>query len=174
MIAVDTNVLLYLIKPDTVPPQDAPTGKPVERCQERVEFLISTLSKTRTKLVLPTPAITEMLVSTGESATAVLEVLRTMSVFRIADFDQRAALECSLLMSQHWAGRLKQLKSDVGRHRIKFDLMIVAIARVAGAREILSDDKSVKDVAAITGMPARGIADLPLPPEPDQSSFQGL
>lgn len=174
MIAVDTSVLLYLIKPDTSPPQDPFTGKPVERCQERVEFLISTLSKTGTKLVLPTPAVTELLVSTGESATTVLEVLRRMSVFRVADFDQRAALECSVMMSQHWAGRLKQLKAEVGRHRIKFDLMIVAIARVAGAREILSDDKSVKDVAAITGMPCRGIADLPLPPEPDQQAFQGI
>jgi len=174
MIAVDTSVFLYLFKPDTSPPKDPSTGNPVVGCQERVEYLISTLSKAGTKLILPTPAVTEMLVSTGESATAVLEILRRQSVFRIADFDQRAALECSVMMSQHWAGRLKQLKAEVGRHRIKFDLMIVAIARVAGASEILSDDKSVKDVAAITGMPCRGIADLPLPPEPAQSSFNGI
>ncbi len=174
MIAVDTSVFLYLIKPDSSPPVDTATGKPVEGCQNRIEFLISSLSKAGTKLVLPTPVVTEMLVSTGESAAGVLEILRRQSVFRVADFDQRAALECSAMMSQHWAGRLKQLKTEVGRHRIKFDLMIVAIARAAGAQEILSDDKSVKNVAAIAGMPCRGIADLPLPPGPDQPSFRDI
>lgn len=174
MIAVDTSVFLYLFMPDTSPPIDASTGRPVERCQERVEFLISTLSKTGTKLVLPTPMITETLVSTGESASAYLDLLRRQSVFRIADFDQRAALECSVMMSQHWAGSLKQLRTEVHRHRIKFDLQIVAIARVAGAYEILSDDPSIKAVSAITGMQCRGIADLPLPPGPDQHAFQGI
>lgn len=174
MIAVDTNIFSFLLKPDSSAPIDASTQKPVERGQERVEFLISTLSKTGAKLILPTPMLAETLVGTGESASACLELLRRQSVFRIADFDQRAALECSVMMSQHWAGRLKQLRVEVGRHRIKFDLQIVAIARVAGAREILSDDPSVKAVAAITGMQCRGIADLPLPPEPDQQSFQGI
>ncbi|HYF87913.1 hypothetical protein [Azospirillum sp.] len=174
MIAVDTSVFLYLLKPDTSPPKDEATGKPVERCQDRVEHLVATLSKAGTKLILPTPMVAETLVGTGASASAYLDLLRRQSVFRIADFDQRAALECSVMMTQHWAGRLKQLRAEVGRHRIKFDLQIVAIARVAGAHEILSDDPSVREVAAITGMQCRGIADLPLPPEPDQQSFQGI
>lgn len=174
MITVDTSVFLYLLRPDANPPIDGSTGRPVERCRERVEHLIAGLSKTGTKLILPTPMITETLVSTGESAPAYLELLRGQSVFRIVDFDQRAALECSVMMSQHWSGRLKHLKAEVGRHRIKFDLQIVAIARVAGAHEILSDDADVRDVAAIAGMPCRGIANLSLPPEPEQKSFKGI
>jgi len=174
MIAIDTSVFLYLINPATNPPRDGSTGLPVERCRERVEHLIARLSKGGTKLLLPTPVVAEALVSTGTSAAIYFEALRRLSVFRIADFDQRAALECSLMMSQHWTGRLKQLKQDVSRHRIKFDLQIVAVARVNGAREILSDDPSVKSVAAITDMPCHGIANLPLPPEPDQRSFDGV
>lgn len=174
MIAVDTSVLLYLVNPDASPPLDPCSSAPVTRCRERVDFLISTLSKTGTKLLLPTPVVTEALVWTGESAATVLDVLRRLSVFRVEGFDQRAALECGIMMSQHWEGRLKQLRAEVGRHRIKFDLMIVAIARVAGAREILSDDTGVTGVAALAGMQRRGIADLPLPAEPNQWSLQGI
>lgn len=94
---------------------DASTGKRVERCNERLEFLIATLSKAGTKLILPTPVLTESL-----------------------------------------------------------DLPIVAIARVERVHGILSDDSSVKAVAGITGMQCRGIADLPLPPSPDQQSFKGI
>lgn len=174
MIALDTNILLYLIAPNTSAPNDELTGLPVDGCQKRLTHLIAGLSKAGTKLILPTPVIAEAFVNFGESAPAYFDALRRHSVFRIAEFDQRAAVECSVLMSRHWAGRLKQLRSEVGRHRVKFDLQIVSIARVAAVHEILSDDPSVKAVSEMVGIPCRGIADLPLPPEPDQQSFQGF
>lgn len=174
MIVLDNSVFLYFIQPSADPPLDPSTGHPVERCKERLDRLIADLSKSGKRLLLPTPVITEALVSTGTDAASFLNEIRRHSVFRIADFDQRAAIECSIMIAQHWHGRLKQLRSDVSRHRIKFDLQIVAIARVASAHEILTDDPDVKKVAAITGMAYRGIADLPLPDKPDQYTFPGL
>lgn len=174
MIAIDNNILSLLLRPGTNPPTDKTTGMPVARCQERVEHLVQTLAKSGTKIILPTPVIAEVLVGIGAATSQYLELTRRQSVFRIVDFDERAAIECSVMMSEHWAGRLKDLRPEISKHRIKFDLQIVAIARVAGAREILSDDADVKSVAKITRMACRGIADLPLPPEPDQGSFQGF
>lgn len=171
MIAIDANILIYLIQPDASPPLDPATGMPLKHCQERILYLTNQLAKAGTRLILPTPALSEALAWTGAAASDWLGMLRRFSVFRIADFDQRAALECARLTSQHWSGRMKPLRSELGRHRVKFDLQIVAIARVAGARELLSDDSGVKTLAALCDMTCRGVADLPLPPEPAQGSF---
>ena len=72
MIALDTSVFLYLVNPATHVPLDPGTGRPVTRCAERVAHLVAGLSKAGTKLALPTPVLTESLVSTGLPASAVL------------------------------------------------------------------------------------------------------
>jgi len=157
-----------MIDPSTSPPIDTATGQPVGKCRERVDLLVATLSKRGSKLVIPTPALAEALVRTGISASVYLQMFRGFSVFQIADFDQRAAIETATIMGQHWGGRLADLRATVSRHKIKFDLQILAISKVAGATEILSDDPGVKAVATLLAMPCRGIADLPPPPEPAQ------
>jgi hypothetical protein len=171
MITIDANILIYLIDPAASAPTDPATIQPVSRCRDRLEYLILNLTKRGTKLLLPTPAVTEVLVKTGTSASRYLEEMRKMSVFRIADFDQRAAFECATIMGQHWDGKLWALSKEVGKHRIKFDLQIVAVSKVHRSAEILSDDPGVKKLADLLSVPCRGIADLPLPPDPDQTEM---
>jgi hypothetical protein len=171
MITIDANILIYLIDPAASASTDPATAQPVSRCRDRIECLILDLTKRGTKLLLPTPAVTEVLVKTGTSASRYLEEMRKMSVFRIADFDQRAALKCATIMGQHWDGKLRALSKEVGKHRIKFDLQIVAVSKVHRSAEILSDDPGVKKLADLLNVPCRGIADLPLPPDPDQTDM---
>jgi predicted nucleic acid-binding protein len=171
MITIDANVLIYLIDPAASAPTDPATGQQVSRCRDRLECLILDLTARGTKLLLPTPAVTEVLVRTGTSAARYLEEMRRMSVFRIVDFDQRAALECATIMGRHWDGKLRELSKEVGKHRIKFDLQIVAVSKVHRSAEILSDDPGVKKLADLLGVPCRGIADLPLPADPAQAEM---
>lgn len=164
MIALDTSVFIYLINPNSAVPIDPNTEKPVVDAAGKVRLLISDLAKRGTKLLLPTPVLAEALVNTGVSASSYLEAIRKLSVFRIVGFDDRAAVEVATLMGQHWNGRLKSMRDQVSRHRIKFDLQIVAIAAVNNAKEIFSDDPGLKAISAIANISCRGIADLPSPP----------
>lgn len=45
--AIDTSLLLYILNENTSAPTDPTTGKPVERCAERVNELIADLAKKR-------------------------------------------------------------------------------------------------------------------------------
>jgi hypothetical protein len=49
--------------------------------------------------------------------------------------------------------------------KVKFDRQIVAIAMVANATEIISDDRHVAAIGERWGMPVRSIEDLPIPSE---------
>jgi hypothetical protein len=52
--------------------------------------------------------------------------------------------------------------------KLKYDRQIIAIARVAGATTIYSDDGDIRALAKETKIKVIGIADLPLPPEDAQ------
>ncbi len=47
--------------------------------------------------------------------------------------------------------------------KINFDRQIVAIAKVAGATEIYSDDRDLRTFAEEQGLKVIGVADLPIP-----------
>ena len=63
--AIDTSLLLYILNEKTSAPIDPVTGKPVERCAERVNKLIADLAKKKEKLIVPTPVLAEVLVRAG-------------------------------------------------------------------------------------------------------------
>lgn len=55
--------------------------------------------------------------------------------------------------------------------KIKYDRQIVAIAKVAGASVIYSDDKEIFKLGQKVGLTVLRIADLPLPPTDAQGRF---
>lgn len=61
MVAFDATIMSLLIYPNSKAPKD-PSGKPVTRCQERIEHLIQTLQEKKEKILIPTPALSEVLV----------------------------------------------------------------------------------------------------------------
>ncbi|WP_145752247.1 hypothetical protein [Nitrospirillum amazonense] len=164
MITLDTSVFTYMLDPKSAPPIDPGTGQLVTNASGRVQLFISELAKQRTKILIPTPVLAETLARTGAAAPSYLEAIRRMAVFKIENFDDRAAIETSLIMGLHWKGRMQALREHVSRHRVKFDLQIVATAAVHRSTEILSDDAGVKAMASLANIPCRGIADLPEPP----------
>jgi hypothetical protein len=129
----------------------------------RLEHLVSTVSTSGGRIVIPTPAFAEFLVGLDEAAAEWIEELdRKRSIF-VAPLDRRAAFECSLLDK----AALNQGDKRGGRkeawQRIKIDRQIVAIARVAQASIIVSDDAGLRSTASAAGLLARQIGDLELP-----------
>ena len=164
MVVFDASILLFFF--------DENTPSSVPRAKERVEHLIDTLSDTGEKIVIPTPALSESLIYAGPTGPEYLAILHKQACFRVAPFDERAAVEAA---ARTWQARQRGQKKggnpEISKTKIKFDRQIVAVAAVEGASAVYSDDEDLCGYAREAGMEAYRLADLPLPPEDPQASL---
>lgn len=161
IVALDASVLIFFLEKDAKAPIDAKTGRPLDHCYERVNHLITELAAKSAKIVIPTPALAEVMVIAGEAAPEWLNAIGKSRHFVIVDFDVRAAIEHAAQISA--APR----PFAQGKQKAKFDYQIIAIARVAGAEAIYSFDRDIEKNAG-SGLKVYGGFDLPLPPEEAQ------
>lgn len=165
MVALDATTLSLLIHPGSKPPLDS-QGKPISRCQERIEYLIETLQEKKEKILIPTPSLSEVLVVAGPAGPTYLNQLNSSARFRICPFDQKAAVEAAVAIRNALddvsKGSRKAITSTWAK--VKYDRQIVAIAKAEGAHTIYSDDEDVRKYAAEVGIKAVRTEDLPLPP----------
>lgn len=168
MVVIDATNLLLMLRPGTPVPAGA-DGLPVEKAKERIEYLIARLDKEKTKVIIPTPALSEALVRAGPAATQeIVEKLQKFSVFRIEPFDTRAGIEVAAMTRKALDSGKKRGPSSATWAKVKYDRQIVAIARVCGATTIYSDDDDIGALAKEAKINVVKIKDLPLPPEKTQ------
>jgi hypothetical protein len=65
MVVFDTTIALLFLRPGANQPLDPATGSPVQHAEARIALLVETLEKARTRIVIPTPAMSELLVHAG-------------------------------------------------------------------------------------------------------------
>lgn len=174
MVVFDTSVLLLVLDPHAKAPDDPATGAAVERAAERIEHLIAKLTADKERIVIPTPVLSEVLVHAGDATACYLETLNSQSVFRIAPFDQKAAIECALAMRdamKRGGHRIDAANPDASKTKIKFDRQIVAIAKVEGAHTVYADDDDVHRYAQRADLKAYRTIELDLPPEDPQGAL---
>lgn len=175
MVVIDSSVLLLVLDPHAKAPEDPATGKVVESAAERIEYLIENLSADEEQIVIPTPVLSEVLVHAGSAMQAYLETLNSQGAFRIAPFDQKAAVEAALAMRdaiQRGGHRVDAASPDATKTKIKFDRQIVAIAKAEGAHTIYSDDNDVHNYAKRAGLKVFRTSELERPPEDPQGKFE--
>lgn len=162
MVAFDNTVLSLLIFPDADQRQGK-DGQTVDYARERVIGLVQSLEDERERVVVPSPALAELLVTEGADVQDILSTLRSSSYIRIESFDERAAVE--LAMRLRAARRVGDQREGVPitKSEMKFDRQIVAIALVSGASVLYSDDIGVARFAAGCGLAVKGVGDLPIP-----------
>lgn len=169
IVAFDTSVLVYFFDEHANAPIDPATNAPAADCKERLDFLIATLQQDKAKIIIPTPALGELLVKAQQAAQEWLAILHKSRHFRIAGFDERAAVEFAATQAERAASGQKN--EGATRAKAKFDDQIVAIAAVEGATVIYSDDPHIKSLAG-GRFEVIGVADLPLAPQKAQFSLQ--
>lgn len=171
MVAFDATTLLLIFSPNVPPPLDPTTNQPVQFAKERIDFLIAHLEKEKIKIVIPTPALSEILVRSGKAGSEYLEIITTSAAFKIVPFDIRAAVEVAAMTYQAIQQGDKRGGMEAPWAKVKYDRQIVAIAKVEQASVIYSDDKDVRNLAQTEGMSVVGISGLPLPPDAAQTNL---
>jgi predicted nucleic acid-binding protein len=168
MVVFDTTFLRLLLRPNADPPHHPETADPVTRCRERIEYLIELLEKEKQTILIPTPALAELLVKEENFGVSHLEFIDKTAAFRIADFDRRAAIEVAS-MTRAVLGKTRSATAPMdAKAKVKFDRQIIAIAKVNATTVIYSDDKRLRKFARKVGLTAIGVHDLPLKPDPPQ------
>ncbi|HUZ95243.1 MAG TPA: hypothetical protein VMU57_10055 [Edaphobacter sp.] len=164
MVVFDASILLFVF--------DENTPSSVSRAKDRVEYLIDSLTEADEKIIIPTPALSECLIHAGPAGPEYLAIISKQSCFRIASFDERAAVEAAVRTYQaRQRGQPKGGAPEIAKAKIKFDRQIVAIAAIEGATAVYSDDAHIVGYAREAGMEGYRLADLPLPPEDPQTAL---
>ena len=171
MAVFDATALVLFLEPDARPPTDPATSRPVANANRRVAHLIESLANARETIIVPAPALAEVLVHAKGAAAAYLGILNDKACFRIVLFDERAAVEhAAITWDALTAGDLRA-GTDATRAALKFDRQIIAIARVEGQREIYSDDDDMARLGERLGLTVIRTCDLP-PPPPEQAGLE--
>ncbi len=165
MVVLDATTLLLLIEPSAKPPQDPKTGKPVERCKERLEFLLETLTSAGTRAVVPTPVLSEVLIGAGKAKDDYLTAIIGSSAFLPAPFDVKAAVELTFLFDADGKPTKGKLTQQETWAKVKFDRQIIAIAKANDVKDIYTDDMNLSAVAQANGLTVHHTWDLQLPPQ---------
>jgi hypothetical protein len=96
MVVFDATILLLLLRPNVGCPVDS-CGNPIAAIQERLDYLVERLEKQRTRIIVPTPVLSEVLVRAGAAGPDILDKLTRSTVFKIEPFDTKAAVEAALM-----------------------------------------------------------------------------
>jgi hypothetical protein len=171
MVALDNTILSILLFPDAEV-HEGQEAKPVERARDRVNALVQEIADAGEQVLVPSPALAEVLATPDCNMDEVLSTLRGSAYIQIGDFDQRAAVELAVrLRAAFSAGDIREgLKTT--KTKMKFDRQIVAIALTNAARVLYSDDDGVKKFGEGSGLKVKRTSELPIPAI-QQDLFEG-
>lgn len=170
MVVMDATTLMLLFHPTADGPIDETTGERVTNCKERVELLVQNLSEVGIKIMVPTPVLSEILVTVKADKARILSEIAHSYAFKIQSFDTLAAVELSELVDPDLQSQ-RELTAGETKAKLKFDLQIIAMAKVAGVKTIYSDDRGLGKKALANGIAVVRTCELPLPPEPPQAEL---
>ena len=171
MILLDATAFALLVNPNADAPSDPSSGQPVSLARERFAHLEAEAQRTGDTILIPTPALAEVLVGVGDAGPAVLERIGRSARFKIAEFDLMAAVELAAMTREALRAGDKKGGSSSPWQKVKIDRQIVAIARVRGVERIYSDDNGVAALAERIGMVVVRTWTMPLPPEEAQQDL---
>jgi len=147
LILLDATAFALLVNPNADAPLDPATGRPVSFARERFAHLEAEVQRTSSTILIPTPALAEVLVGLGDAGPAVLARIDRSARFKVADFDLMAAVELAAMTREALRAGDKKGGFASPWQKVKIDRQIVAIARVRSAERIYSDDKGVATLA---------------------------
>lgn len=156
MIVFDANFLIYFLDPKI---KDGVGSNP------RIDHLVEAIQKSGERIIVPTPALSELLVRADGAGQQYLDIITRSKFFRVAEFGIRAAVEAAALTREAIEkGSFRGVTPEADRAKVKFDRQIVAIARALGATTIYTNDGQLARHAEAIGIRSIKVDELPEPP----------
>lgn len=159
-VLVDANFLIHLI-------DHRAGGQQADQDRhQKLSWLLKSIVSKRGKIIIPTPALSEYLVNAGAASEPILNALLKNRNVVIAGFDEKAAYTCAEL---HRVARLTgghkraPLPVTADWQKIKVDWQIVAIGKVNGCSQVVTNDGDVLTLAGAAGLPTQRIDEIELP-----------
>ncbi len=172
IVCFDATALMYLLDQNRTSHQEE-DGTVVQHMPLRMRHLVDSIDQASGRVVVPTPALAELLVGAGTQRGAMIRALENRRVFRVASFNRLAAIECALLDAGAVADGDKKDGVRSAWQKVKIDRQILAIAKVHGCDRIVTGDRDVVALAGRAAIAAQRVTELPLPPEdPQQDLFE--
>lgn len=168
-IAIDASTLSILLNSNARIPLDPATKQPVDLGRERILGFISQAEKERRKLVIPTPAVPELLTAISPTSADYIRVVNRKTVFEVRSFDEVAAIELAFLNRDVFSS-LDEKNGLEPWQKMKVDRQIIAIAKVADCEKILTEDDGLGNRARLCEIEPIKLIDIPIP----DSARQGL
>ncbi len=140
---IDSMVLVYA---GIVPANPCNASKDFDDLRARSKLLLYQLGREESPILLPTVAISELLVPVRKAEKGALIAALTEK-FLCPIFDVRAAAVAADLWSEH--KKLPQDQQYKSRHVLRADAMIVASASAAGATDFYSHDRKCRTLAGL-------------------------
>ena len=170
-VCLDATALMCLLdtRTDEFP---APDGSIVGNMQRRMDHLVTTIDRAKGSIIVPTPALAELLVGAGIQRAAMLRAIESGKAMRVEPFGKMAAVQCASLDNQAISDGDKKDGVRSSWQKVKVDRQIVAIAQVARCERIVTGDPDVERIAGRAAIETTFVWKLELPPEDAQFGLQ--
>jgi predicted nucleic acid-binding protein len=134
----------------------------------KLDDLMAQFKRDRSRVLIPTPALAEVLVWADAAREGYFEILNKSTAFQLASFDSKAALECSILLEDAFT---KRERNGITKTKFKFDWQIVAIAISKGVDIVYAEDADLERCCSKAGIRFQRPTELPLPQSAKQRSL---
>ncbi len=172
MVVIDASVLILLLHPSAKAPLDRKTKQPVAYPKERIDALVQSLAKDKETLLIPAPALSEVLAGAANAMSAYQEILGKSRYIEVAPFDHRAAVEAAELFGVANRKGLKRGRAKGPWQKIKVDQQIIAIARSNRAGVLYTCDDEMEDQAIDAGLTVVRLEHIQVPNDARQIELE--
>ncbi|WP_422102003.1 hypothetical protein [Vreelandella sp.] len=160
-LVVDANVLMQILKVGGRNDLTCPrTGKIVDNPEGRAETLLDLMATKADRILIPTPALSEILVRVEDHDLhrEYLTLINSMACFDLISFDAISAINCAQLVNNSELKQLKGVEDD--KKKISFDRQIIAMTQAHGGDELWTHDKKMLMKAEAVGIAVKSLADV--------------
>lgn len=146
MPVFDSTTLMFLVQPNAKPPNDPATGEPLTNVSRRIARLIREIESKSQTIVIPTPALAEVLVIVKGKIDEWIFMLQQSRHFHIAGFDVDAVKTLVHVTQKIHENRVFESQSPFTKAQLKYDRQILAVALAENENTIYSDDQGIKQM----------------------------
>ncbi|MEZ6195170.1 MAG: PIN domain-containing protein [Planctomycetota bacterium] len=131
LVAIDASVLQHV----------PGAGGDDEKMSARVAWLFEKLKSDKVDIILPAPALTEMLAAFSNSEASERYAYDIQEAVAVVGYDVAASIVAADLFRERARGSLRALYAEDGKQKFKVDLMIIATAVTRGCVELFTCDE---------------------------------